>query len=164
MRTALEPDEQLERIALLLPGGAEDTRHDFLRGRALRGAIAAADLAGDDGRPDGLFGLPVGRLDTGAAQAREERGTLGAQVLEEATVRRMGDAAGKEAVGARLEAADGDGQAMPRERARVPAIADRQGRQEQAAHGVREAGRAARGGLQEAVTAAQQVGAMPMSA
>ena len=68
-------------------------------------------------------------------------------MLEEATVQRMREAAGEEPGGAGVEAAERDGQPVPRERARVPAIAERQRRQEHATHGVWEASGPALGGL-----------------
>ena len=88
------------------------------------------------------------RFDVGAAQAREERGPLGPEMLEEATVQRMRDAPGEEPGGAGVEAAERDGQPVPRERARVPAIAERQRRQEHATHGAWEACGPALGGVQ----------------
>jgi len=69
-------------------------------------------------------------------------------MLEEATVQRMREAAGEEPGGAGVEAAERDGQPVPRERARVPAIAERQRRQEHATHGVWEACGPALGGVQ----------------
>jgi hypothetical protein len=97
--TALEPGEELDGIARPLPAGAEDAREDLRGAGAARGAVAAADLAGHDRGADGVFGLPVGGLDVGATPTGEERGALGPQMLA-AAVRRMGDAAGEQAVGA----------------------------------------------------------------
>ena len=103
VRAPLEGDQEVERIALLVGARAQDTGDDRLRRGAARRAVPPADLPRHDGRADRLFRLPVGRLDLGAAQAREERGPLGPETLEEAAVRRMRDAAGEEPVGARLD-------------------------------------------------------------
>ena len=70
VRTALQGDEEFERITVLLPRGAEDARHDVLGAGAQRGAVAATR---DDGGPDGLLGLPVRHLDIRAGHAGEER-------------------------------------------------------------------------------------------
>ena len=53
------------RIALALAGGADDRGQRLLRGRAAPGAIASTNLAGDDGGANGLFGAPVGGVDSG---------------------------------------------------------------------------------------------------
>ncbi len=154
---ALQRHEQGERIALLLPRGAEDARHDLLRGGTPRRAVATTHLAGHDGRANRLFGLPVRRFDPGVPQTGEEREPLGAQVLKEAAVWRMHHMAGEEAIGARLEAAEGHGEPVPGERARVPAIAKCERPQQHAAHSVREAGRPALGGLEQQARAAQEM-------
>src|SRR5438552_12871898 len=96
---ALQRNEEHERVTVLLDGGPQDAGDDRLGGGAARRAVAATHLAGDDGGPDSLFGLPVGGLDVGAAHASEERGPLGAQVLQEAAVRRIGHAPRKQAIG-----------------------------------------------------------------
>src|SRR5438477_175438 len=67
------------------------------------------------------------------------------------------DGAGEEAMGAPLEAADGDGEPMPDELTRVPPLPDRERREQDAADGVRKAGGAALRDLEQAVTAAQEV-------
>jgi len=128
VRALLEADQEVERIALLLGARTQDTGDDRLRRGAARRAVAPADLSRHDGRADRLFRLPVGRFDVGAAQAREERGPLGPEMLEGAAVQRMREAPGEEPGGAGVEAAERDGQPVPRERARVPAIAERQRR------------------------------------
>ena len=51
---------------------------------AVPGAIAAADLAGDDGGPNGLFGAPVGGVDRRVPQKAEYRREFGGQVRGEA--------------------------------------------------------------------------------
>src|SRR2546422_3972113 len=55
---ALQRNEEHERVTVLLDGGPQDAGHDRLRGGAARRAVAATHLAGDDGGPDSLFGLP----------------------------------------------------------------------------------------------------------
>src|SRR5712691_8524024 len=96
-------NQEVERIALLMGARAQYTGDDRLRRGAARRAVPPADLPRHDGRADRLFRLPVGRFDVGAAQAREERGPLGPETLEDAAVRRMRDAAGEDPVGARLD-------------------------------------------------------------
>ena len=71
-------------IALALAGGADDRGQCLLRGRAAPGAIAPAHLAGDDGRANGLFGPPIGGVDGGVAQEREQRLPFRGQMLREA--------------------------------------------------------------------------------
>src|SRR5712692_7091945 len=108
MWTALQRDEQLERIDPLLPAGAQDTGDHLLRGRAVRRSVAAARFAGHDGGSNRLLGPPVRRFDIRVPQTGEEGGPLGPQVPEETAVRRVRDAAGEQAVGARLKTTDGD--------------------------------------------------------
>ena len=67
VRTLLEADEEVERIALLLGACTQDTGDDRLGRGAARRAVAPADLPRHDGRADRLFRLPVGRFDVGAA-------------------------------------------------------------------------------------------------
>jgi hypothetical protein len=102
MRTTLQRLEEIERIALLLPTRAEDAGDHLLRVCAARRSVPAAHFAGHDGGPNHLLGLPVGRFNIRVSQAGEECRPLGLQVPEEAAVRRMDDAAGEQAVGARL--------------------------------------------------------------
>lgn len=58
-----------------------------------------------------------GRFDTQVLQAGEEGGPLGPQVPEETAIRRVRDAAGEQAVGARLKTTDGHDEPVPDERA-----------------------------------------------
>lgn len=87
----------------LLPARAEDTGDPLLRGRAVRRPVPTADFTGHDGRPNRLLGLPVRRR---LAQAGEERGPRGSQVLEEAAIRRIRDVARQQAVGPRGQPPD----------------------------------------------------------
>ena len=48
------------------------------------GVIAAADLAGDDGGADGLFGAPVGRVDGRVPEKGEYGRELGVEMRSEA--------------------------------------------------------------------------------
>jgi hypothetical protein len=67
-----------------LVGGAEHGGEHLLGTRAARAAIAATDLARDDGGADRLLGSPVGRVDVGIAEKREERLGLDRQMGDEA--------------------------------------------------------------------------------
>ena len=71
-------------IVLALAGGTDDGGECLLGGRAAPGAIASAHLAGDDGGTNGLFGAPVGSVDGGVAQEREQRLPFRGQMLREA--------------------------------------------------------------------------------
>ena len=71
-------------IVLALAGGADDRGRCLLGGRAAPGAIAPAHFAGDDGGTNGLFGAPVGSVDGGVAQEREQRFPFRGQMLREA--------------------------------------------------------------------------------
>ena len=64
--------------------GAYDAGEDLLGVGALSGAVAAADLADDDGGPDGLFGAPVGGVDRRVPQEGEEGAEFSGQVRGEA--------------------------------------------------------------------------------
>ena len=154
---ALQRHEQGERIALLLPRGAEDARHDLLRGGAPRRAVATTHLAGHDGGPNRLFGLPIRGLHLGAGHTGEECRSLGPQMLEEAAVRRMGDPAGEDAIGVRREAAERHAQPMAVELPAVAPVAQRQRAQEEPAHHMGEPCRPALGGLEQPVRAAQEM-------
>jgi hypothetical protein len=88
----------------------------------------------------------------------EERGPLGLEMLEKATVWRMYHAAAEESGDASFEATAGDSEPVPLERAHIAAIADRQRGEQHAPHGMWEAGGPALRGLQQGVTAAQEVG------
>ena len=55
--------DQRGEVEVALVGGAHDAGEHLLGVGAVPGAIAAADLAGDDGGPNGLFGAPVGGVD-----------------------------------------------------------------------------------------------------
>ena len=81
---AEEVGDHVVGIAPALDGGADDRGEHLLRLRPLPRAVAAADLAGDDGGADGLFGPPVGRVHGGVAQEGEQRLPFGAEVLGEA--------------------------------------------------------------------------------
>ena len=52
--------------------GAEHGRENLLGVRAARAPVAAADFAHRDGRPNGVLGAPVGRVDGGVAEEREQ--------------------------------------------------------------------------------------------
>ena len=55
-RRAEEVGDHVVGIAVTLGSGADDRGERLLRLGALPGAVAAADLAGDDSGADGLFG------------------------------------------------------------------------------------------------------------
>jgi hypothetical protein len=62
-RRRQERDEHVGGIEAALVGGAEDTREDFLAVSPAASAIAtAAHFAGHDGRPQRVFGAPIGRI------------------------------------------------------------------------------------------------------
>ena len=71
-------------IALTLGRGSDDRGEHLLCLGALLGAVAAADLAGDDGGADDLLGAPVGGVHGGVAQEGEQRRPFGAEVPGEA--------------------------------------------------------------------------------
>ena len=103
---AEERGDHVVGIALTLDGGADDRGEHLLCLGPLPGAVAAADLAGDDSGADGLFGAPVGGVHGGVAQEGEQRGPFGAEVSGEALdggqVSRPDQPPG-EAVGERVE-------------------------------------------------------------
>ena len=57
----LRKDRGGVKVALL--NGAQDAGEDFLGMSAASGAIASTDFAGDDRRPQRVFGAPIGRVD-----------------------------------------------------------------------------------------------------
>ena len=74
----------ISAVEVPLVGGAEHGGQNLLGGRAERGAIAAAaQLARDHGRPEGMLGPPVGRVDRRVEQATEDRLKLGEEMRGE---------------------------------------------------------------------------------
>jgi hypothetical protein len=72
------------RIKVALVSRADDRREDLLRLGATRRAVAAADLAGHDRRPERMFRAPVGRIDrSGVEEKGEERRPLDREVCRE---------------------------------------------------------------------------------
>ena len=55
--------EQRGEVELPLVSRPNDAGEYLLGVGSVAGAVSAADLAGDDGGADGLFGAPVGRVD-----------------------------------------------------------------------------------------------------
>jgi len=127
----------------------QDAGDDGLDGGAAGGAVAAADLAGDDGRADGLLSLPVGGFDLGVAQEGEDGLALGAQVLEELAVGRVGRLPGEVAIETGLQPPDVDGAAAGRGKVGLPVVTQGQGVAQETAEGVGQPGRASLGGLEQ---------------
>ncbi len=65
-------------------GGAQDGREDWLGLCPARVAGAAADLAHHDGGSNRVLGAPVGRVDRGIAEEREEGRRFARQMRDEA--------------------------------------------------------------------------------
>ena len=80
---AKQPYDHGVGIVLASAGGAGDRGQRLLGGRAAPGAIAPAHLSGDDGGANGLFGPPIGGVDGGVAQEREQRLPFRGQMLRE---------------------------------------------------------------------------------
>ena len=76
--------EQRRQVDVALACGAYDAGEDLLGVGALARAVAAANLADDDGGPDGLLGAPVGGVDGRVPQEGEEGAEFGGQVRGEA--------------------------------------------------------------------------------
>ena len=72
-------------VEVALAGGSDHGGEGLLGGGAAPGPIAAADLARDDGGPDGVFGAPVGGVDgLRVVEEGEQRGPFGSQMRGEA--------------------------------------------------------------------------------
>ena len=65
-------------------GGAKDGREDLLGLCPARVAVAAADLAHHDGGSNRVLGSPVGRVDRGVTEEREEGRRFARQMRDEA--------------------------------------------------------------------------------
>lgn len=66
-------DEDGGRVEAALLGGAEDGREHVLSLGAVDGAVAAAaGLAGNDGRAQGVLGAPVGGVERGIEEEAED--------------------------------------------------------------------------------------------
>ena len=65
---------------MTLVGCPDDAGEHLLGVRAVASAIATADLADDDGGPDGLFGAPVGRVDRRVPEKSQHRGEFDGQM------------------------------------------------------------------------------------
>ena len=76
--------EQRLRVETTLLSGANDARERLLRVRPVPGAIAAPHFARDDGRPDRLFGPPIGRIDRRIKQEGPQRGKFAIEMGREA--------------------------------------------------------------------------------
>ena len=66
--------DQRRQVEVALAGGAYDAGQDLLGVGAVAGAVATAHLADDHGRPDGLFGAPVGASSEGSHKKRNTAG------------------------------------------------------------------------------------------
>src|SRR5579875_1795843 len=75
-----EAGEEVDAVEPLLGCGPERAHHAPLGLGSTPGAVAAPHLAVHDGRPDGLFGSPVGGVDARVGEEGEQRLPLGAQV------------------------------------------------------------------------------------
>ena len=80
---------------MTLVGRPDDAAEHLLGVRAVATAIAAADLPGDDGGPDGLLGAPIGGVDRRVPKESEHRGEFDGQMSGESfgrlQRRRLGD-------------------------------------------------------------------------
>jgi hypothetical protein len=106
---ARERDQDGGGIKPALMSGAEDRCEDLLGLGALHAAVPAADLAHHDGRSNRVLGAPVGRVDGGITEEREQRRGFDGQVGGEPPDGGDGRACGGEQVEHLLE------QASPRD-------------------------------------------------
>lgn len=67
---------------------SKHAEENFLRMGTGRGAVAAPNLAGYYGRPEGLLGPPVGGLQARAVEKREQQVPIAVQMLGEAFIGR----------------------------------------------------------------------------
>ena len=120
--------EDVSRIEAALIEGAKDRGEDLLGLGAARGAVAATDLAGDDGRTNRVFGARVGGIDGGLAEEGEQSAGLGGQMRGEALDVRHGRARGRQHVEDLLEQPPaGDRQSVRRHVAGRGAVPEREG-------------------------------------
>ena len=114
--------EDVGGIELALLDGTKHAGEYLLRVRAAIRSVPATDFARDDGRTQGLFGAPVGRINRGVKQKREDRREfdreVGGKALRDTSVTRPVD----ERIEPVLEMATSDGDAVRRDRALAPAI------------------------------------------
>ena len=89
--------------------------------------ISAADLAGDDGGPDGLFGTPVGRVDRRVPKESEHRGEFDGQMGGESFGGLQGRWLGDQPSEAGEQSAAGGCQTMVAQTPGIAAVAQRKG-------------------------------------
>ena len=119
-----EVDEDCGSVQVALLRRAEDTGEDLLGVCAPGGAIATRHLAIDDGRPQGLFGAPVGGVDRGIEEKAEEGGEFDAEMRGEAAHGRQRADVIERRVQPRRDMAAGDRGPVPRDRPGVPPVAN----------------------------------------
>ena len=108
-------------------GGPVDAGEHLLGVRAVASAISAADLAGGDGGPDGLFGAPVGRVDRRVPKESEHRGEFEGQMSGESFCRLQGRWLGDQPSEAGEQSAAGGRPTMVGRPPRIAAVAQRKG-------------------------------------
>ena len=121
---AEEVDEDCGSVQVALLRRAEDTGEDLLGVCAPGCAIATRHLAIDDGRPQGLFGAPVGGVDRGIEEKAEEGGEFDAEMRGEAAHGRQRADVIERRVQPRRDMAAGDRGPVPRDRPGVPPVAN----------------------------------------
>src|SRR5262245_22577170 len=87
--TTPELTEEIQGRTPLLPARPLHRHQDRLRPRPGPGPAAAPDLPQDDAETNGQFGPPVGGVQPGPAQEREQVGAMRPQVLGQALVGRV---------------------------------------------------------------------------
>ena len=115
--------DQRGEVELPLVSCPNDAGEHLLGVGSVAGAVAATDLARDDGGADGLFGAPVGRVDGRVPEKGEHGGELGVEMRSEAlgVVERRGRV--DEATEAGEQAATDRGQSVVGQRPVVAAVA-----------------------------------------
>lgn len=107
--------QERDGVEPLLMGGAQEAQDGAVGESAVPGAVSAPDLAGNHGGADGLLGPPVGCVHARVVQEGEQSVSFVPQVLDKLAVLLDGGIPGEQAVGASLDAAADDAEAVVRE-------------------------------------------------
>ena len=154
---AEEVGEEVEGVTAVLSGGPEDGHEDGLSVGAGFGAVAAPDFAVGGEGSHGLFGAVVGGIQAGDVEEGEEVVAMGVEVFGQSFVAGMDLGPGQYPVEAGLPEADGDSQAVGRNRSGVAAVAQRQGVPEETLHLAWKVDGPADGHAQEFAAAVEEV-------